>query len=103
MNDFDYVDVSTLPEHMQGAVRRYLNDGIMPGDFLATVLENDLAHSYQRADTINLEAIPMWARWLIWECPAPAWGSPAKVREWAMRRTRAREQAPAPATTEEAR
>ena len=33
LHDFDYVDVSNLPEHMQGAVRRYLNDGIMPGDF----------------------------------------------------------------------
>ena len=90
-DNFDYVDVSALPEHMQGAVRRYLNDGIMPGDFLTTVLSNDLAHSYQRADEINTAAMRIWATWLIWECPSPAWGSEAKVREWCNRRIRAKE------------
>jgi len=95
MNDFNYVDVSGLPEHMQGAVRRYLNDGIMPGDFLTAALENDLVQSFARADGTNRAAMFDWASWLYNECPEPARGSEAKVREWCMRRTRAREAAAA--------
>lgn len=93
MSDFDYVDVSSLPQHMQGAVRRYLNDGIMLGDFLAAVLENNLVQSFARADEINRAAMFEWASWLYNECPDIARGSPERVREWCMRRVRAKEQA----------
>ena len=93
MNDFDYVDVSALPEHMQGAVRRYLNDGIMPGDFLTAALENNLVRSYGLADEKNLAAMRTWVEWLYMECPGNARGSPERVREWTMQRTRAREAA----------
>ena len=93
MNDFDYVDVSMLPDHMQGAVRRYLNDGIMPGDFLTSVLSNDLVHSYGLADHKNLAAMRTWAEWLWMECPGQAWGSPEKVSKWCRQRVEAREAA----------
>ena len=89
MNDFDYVDVSALPQHMQGAVKRYLNDGIMPGDLLTAALENNLVRSYGLADETNLTAMRTWAEWLWMECPGQAWGSPERVREWAVRRVAA--------------
>ena len=99
LHDFDYVDVSGLPAHMQGAVRRYLNDGIMPGDFLAAALSNDLVQSFSRADDMNRAAMFAWVSWLYNECPGDAWGSPERVSEWAMRRIRAKEAAiAAPAT-----
>jgi len=93
VNDFDYVDVSALPEHMRGAVKRYLNDGIMPGDFLTAALHNDLVHSYGLADDINMAAMRTWTEWLYMECPGQAWGSPKKVREWCRGRIEAKEQA----------
>ena len=93
MSEFNYIDVSALPEHMQGAVRRYLNDGIMPGDFLTAALSNDLVHSYGLADETNRAAMRTWAEWLWMECPGQAWGSPEKVSKWCRQRVEAREAA----------
>jgi hypothetical protein len=33
------IDYSTLPEHMQESMRRYIEKGIQPGSFLAAILE----------------------------------------------------------------
>jgi len=101
LHDFDYVDVSTLPEHMQGAVRRYLNNGIMPGDFLTALLENDLVHSFGLADETNLTAMRTWVEWLYMECPGGAWGSEDNIRKWCdARRERAAAQVDEPTAQE---
>ena len=87
-HEFDYVDLSSLPEHMREAVSRYLNDGTMPGGFLAAVLRNDLVRAVTLADDKNTAALFAWAMWLYNECPDDAWGSREKVREWSLRRRR---------------
>ena len=71
-----------LPEHMQSGARLYIEDGIMPGDFLMSVLANDLKGAFGRADTINREAMFTWASWLYNECPMQANGSIEKVTDW---------------------
>jgi len=35
-------DYSILPENLQGGMKRYIEDGIKPGDFLTACLQNDL-------------------------------------------------------------
>ena len=76
-------DYSQLPEHMQGGARRYIENGIRPGDFLTAVLENNLTQAFGSADSTNRPLIgTVYVEWLYWEIPAPAWGSPTKVAAW---------------------
>ena len=44
-----------------GALVRYVEHGIMPGDFLTAVLENKLTEAACRADSDNLPRLHMWA------------------------------------------
>ena len=79
-------DYDKLPEHMRGAARRYVEEGVDPAGFLRAVLENNLVEAFERADDINREAMAVWVTWLIWDVPAPAWGSPEKVSKWMLAR-----------------
>ena len=75
-------DYSQLPEHMQDAAQRYIENGIRPGSFLTAVLENNLFRTVNFADETNRQSIGHWVLWLTWEIPAPAWGSKEKVDAW---------------------
>ena len=74
-----------IPEHMQEGVKRYLEEGIMPGDFLQAVLENNLVKAFDRADTINRECMFGCAKFLYNEMPGNSWGSPEKVRAYILK------------------
>lgn len=84
--DFAYINYDLIPEHMRASLRNYIERGWPIGGFLFEVLTNDLVHAYGHADDTNRTAMPQWAEWLYWECPAPAWGSAEKVREWQRQR-----------------
>ena len=82
----DYYDKraewSLIPEYMQGAVYRYVMQGIEPGSFLSAVLENDLKGAFGRADYTNKGRIEDYLRFFYSHVPAIAWGSPAIVWAW---------------------
>ena len=46
-----------LPEHIRGAMKRYIEDRLQPGGFLEAVLSNDLAGAFGRADHINRDRL----------------------------------------------
>ena len=71
-----------IPEYMIGAVLRYFNDRIQPGDFLESLLENDFMAACQYADEQNLVALPAWAALLYNEAPSGSCGSHEKVEAW---------------------
>ena len=71
-----------LPEHMIGAVLRYFNDHINPGNFLSWLLENNLMEACCHADEKNLEALAVWASFLHCKAPLTSHGSPEKVEAW---------------------
>lgn len=85
------IDYSILPEHCRGGMRRYVEDGLMPGDFLTAVLENNLVEAFARADDINIHRLFDYANFLYNELPISAWGSPEKVERWAARQREKRE------------
>ena len=89
------IDYSGLPEHMRGGMKRYLEHGIMPGDFLTAVLRNDLMEAMGRADETNLYALPSYGRFLYYYAPRGSYGSPENVKAWVEARAadRAREKA----------
>lgn len=71
-----------LPEHMQGGMKRYIEDGIPPGGFLYAVLCNDLMGAVRKADDINQHRLIDYARFLYNEAPSNCYGSPQKVEAW---------------------
>lgn len=86
-----------LPQSLRGAAYRYVEYGILPGDFLIAVLSNDLKEACARADDDNRNRLFDIVSWFYNEAPSPCWGSPEKVRVWVVERTPAR----AVATAEE--
>lgn len=71
-----------IPEHMHGAVLRYLTDGIEPGDFLSAVLGNDLKGAVFGADYLNKAALCNWAEFVTWHMPSDSQGSRDKQSNW---------------------
>lgn len=80
------VDYSDLPEHMQGAMQRYIDNGIEPGGFLTAVLCNDLMRAIGRADSINRGRIHDYVTWLYNNAPPSCFGSEEKVDAWMIKR-----------------
>jgi hypothetical protein len=79
----DYKDnIYMLPEHMRGAMLRWIENGINPGSFLTAVLENNLLEAYGRADYINQQRMKDYMQYLYNYAPSGCWGSPEKVAKW---------------------
>lgn len=76
------VNVERLPNHMQDAARRYVEDGAHVGGFLEAVLSNDLVGAFGRADSANRDAMEDWVAWLYNDAPAGCWGSAEAVEQW---------------------
>ena len=85
------IDYSMLPEHMQDGMKRYVEEGIRPGDFLYLVLCNDFVRALGHADMINMARIIDYARFLYNEAPTSCWGSREKVDAWISRHQRSAE------------
>lgn len=74
---------SLIPDHMHGAVKRYVMNGIGPGSFLTAVLSGaPLTEVAGRADDENQRALVGWAKFLYNDMPSGAHGSEARVTAW---------------------
>jgi len=71
-----------LPEHMQGAMHRYIFDKIEPGSFLEAVLCNDLRGAVAKADHINKARLPEIVTFCMWALPIDSWGSAERYENW---------------------
>lgn len=71
-----------LPEHMQGAMERWIEHGMLPGGFLTAVLTNDLFDAFGKADMVNRNRIHDYIVYLYNYAPAVCYGNPEKVRAW---------------------
>ncbi len=76
------VSYAMLPEHMQSGARRYVEQGLPPGSFLRSVLENNLVAAASNGDSINQQALFVWATWLYSEAPGSCWGNQKAVQDW---------------------
>lgn len=75
-------DWSLIPQHMRGAVERYVMNGLPPGGFLTPVLCNDFMEACGRADAENAMALVEWATFIYNFVPAQCKGSPKVVEAW---------------------
>ena len=71
------------PGSTAGGAKRWIENRIMPGDFLTAVIENNLAEALGLADEDNKAVIFDLVSWWYNEAPALCWGSPEKVKAWA--------------------
>jgi hypothetical protein len=69
-----------LPERYREGMRRYIEEGIMPGSFLKAVLEDRLHDAVVTCDLLS--QIRDIVLWVYNEAPGRCWGSPEKVRQW---------------------
>lgn len=75
-------EYAAIPDHMQGAIRRYVMHGIKPGDFLTGIITNDLRRAVGHADGKNLPLLPLYVQWFYNEPPSGCWGSPEIMQRW---------------------
>ncbi len=78
-NRFDYTQI---PENMQVALKRYVEEHQPVGDFLQAVICNDLRGAFERADNTNIEIIGVYVAWFWNEAPGSCWGSRERYRAW---------------------
>lgn len=71
-----------VSETMLGALERYLINGISPGGFLTSVLENDLMGAMDRADSYNTTMLKDICGLIYNGIPSGAWGSAEKVENY---------------------
>jgi len=79
MNKFDYTQI---PEIMRPGLLRYVNKGVIPGDFLQAIITNDLRGACSYADDDNIEILPVYIMWLVNCVPGGCFGSPAQMKYW---------------------
>ena len=71
-----------IPPRMMGAIERYVDHGISPGDFLTAVICNDLAGAVGRADEENMANLPAYVSYFYNEVSGECWGSIKKMVAW---------------------
>ena len=81
LRNFQYCGFE-VPAHMHGAIDRYIEKGIPPGDFLIAVLKNDLSEACAAADLVNMHNIPGIVAWFYNHAPSSCYGSEKKLLEW---------------------
>ncbi len=78
----EYAQIPGIPEHITGALYRYVEHGIGPGSFLSAVLCNDFKQAVHCADEMNLMCLVQWVHVMTWCVPGSCQGSPELVDEW---------------------
>ncbi len=71
-----------IPETTLESINLYVTDGVDPGGFVVSVLENDLKESFARADLDNRAAMFEIVNYCYNRIPSTCWGSPDRVDAW---------------------
>lgn len=74
--------VHYIPARMMPGIKRYVEQGIRPGDFLCAVFENDFKKALMFADDENYNNIQAYAAYLYNVAPHGCHGSAEKVEAW---------------------
>ena len=76
------IDYELLPQSLRSGMRRYIEDGVIPGGFLVAVLSDSLSDAMGRADEANRKRLYDIVSFIYNEAPGDCWGSRAKVTAW---------------------
>lgn len=80
----DYNAEELLPNHMQGEMREYIEERVLPGEFLVTVLAGDLYSAVASAESrgIDCNQLGDFITWLYKYAPPRCFGSTEAVMRW---------------------
>lgn len=73
---------AAIPARMQEALRRYVVQGIKPGNFLTAVITNNLRNAVGYADEENLPLLKLYVQWFYNVAPGGCHGTAANMQEW---------------------
>lgn len=71
-----------MPEHLRGGMVRWILFGIHPGQFLTSVLQNDLFGALRNGDEISQRSLRGIGMFLYNYAPSACYGSQSKVSDW---------------------
>lgn len=71
-----------IPQYMVPAIKAYIDDGIIPGDFLQAVICNKFSEVCALADDENIRNLAAYAVFFYNEVPGIAWGSKENMIAW---------------------
>jgi len=74
--------IYVIPEGCRSALELYVSDGLHPGGFVLSILENDFVRAVGAADEENMANLPAYANYLYNHIPGNCWGSPKIVADW---------------------
>ena len=72
-----------IPSRMMSGIRKYIEHGIIPGDFLQAVISNDLPGACGHADQENLANLPAYVAYFYNEASSDCWGTRNAMLAWA--------------------
>lgn len=72
-----------IPERMMPRIERYVQQGVIPGNFLQAVICNNLKETFAFADDENTKNIAAYVGYFYNEVPSKAWGSHKIMMKWA--------------------
>lgn len=76
------INYNLLPEHIRGGMKRYIEQGIIPGDFLQAIIQDKLVDSFERADETNITNMFNIAKFAYNEMPMGSRGSEETMFWW---------------------
>ena len=76
------VDYARIPRQMMASLQAYIFEGRPVGSFLTGVLENNLREAVGNADAVNLELLPTFVSYMVYQAPLECWGSEEIVEQW---------------------
>lgn len=81
-NDAVSNSFKAFPNASAEALDRYITDHCPTGEFLESVLSNDLKNSVLMADHQNIHLLRDYMLFLYNYAPSVCWGSPENVKAW---------------------
>ena len=78
--------LAELPEHLAGAIDRFVDQRLQPGDCLRALLAYDMREYNRRADNATMAASPALIRYIFNTVPEHACGSYLAVDSWCNQR-----------------
>lgn len=71
-----------IPEHTYIALKAYVQEGHPTGDFLFSVLTNNLFGALGYADDENFTSLQEICKYIYNDVPKMCWGTPETVQAW---------------------
>jgi hypothetical protein len=71
-----------IPERMCPGIVRYIEQGVIPGNFLQAIIKDSLKEAVMYADDENVANIPAYVNYFYNHAPSDCWGSEETMRAW---------------------